>query len=275
MRKPPKPEFYGLPPYLGLGRYYQAYRQKDVIRATYWIDGDDYAAFYVRLEKNRCLFSESWQKKSFAHTWHENLANAFLHHMAAVRLAEHPRYQALAQRVVDGRNIHFQLAFSPTAIFYPAGFIFRLRQPLVSANRAALAKLQNDIALLGGSNSLKYQGISPGCLLKWSHATGVSVEDIEVADFTVPLIDVIAAADLMWQSGIIPHQHELRLEIVDITASAPSHSYSVLHPGIPTGELGAFAVISFADGVSNAAEAKERFIAASQSLAEQWNSALN
>ena len=273
MNKPPKPEFYNLPPYLGLGRYHQAYRQKDVVRAGYWVDGEDYSAFYVRVEEDSCLFSESWERANFAHTWHINLEQAFLHHLVSIPPWQHPRFQWLSRRITSSRNIYLEYASTPAAVFYPGGFIFRLRQPVVDANRAALAKLQEQIAQLGESTSLRFESSNPGFLLKWAGTGRVNVEDIEVADFTVLLVDVGAATDLFWESGVVPEQKENRLEVVDVSATV-QRSLSI-RPGAPEHGFQTFAVVGSKDGLPALSVLKESFSAVSSTLAAKWQAKTN
>jgi hypothetical protein len=96
----------------------------------------------------------------------------------------------------------------------------------------------------------------------------VSVEDIEVADFTVLLVDVGAATDLFWESGVIPRPKEYRLEVVDVSATLQT-SLSI-RLGAPEYGFQTFAVVGANDALPALSVLKEQFAAVSPILAAKW-----
>lgn len=264
MSRAPKPEFYGLPAYLGLGRYHQAYRQKDVIRATYWVDGETTAIYYARIGADGCRLVEFWDHATLSDTHRPLLEDAFFHGLASLPTREHPRFDWLIRRVTTERNIYMAYAVKPTFLFFPAGIIFRLRQPLTKANRNVWESLKGRLEHLGKAAPLRFEHKHAGVVLKWSESTGVSIEEVDLLDFRALLVDVIAATDLLWESGIVPAEKEHSLGVVDVTQTGRGNL--TLRPGVPGRGFETFSVCSFDDGVPPLLKLKQDFAIVSRRI---------
>ncbi len=264
MSRSPNPEFYGLPAYLGLGRYHQAYRQKNVVRATYSIEGETTALYYTRIGADGCRLIEFWDGKTLSDTQRPLLEDAFFHGLASLPTWDHPRFDWLKRRVTTARNIYLAYASKPTYLFYPAGIIFRLRQPLTKANRNVWESLKGRLDHLGKSAPLQFEHKHAGVVLKWSESTGVSIEEVDLLDFRALLVDVIAATDMFWESGIVPAEKEHSLGVVDLTQTG--HGSLTLRPGVPDRGFETFSVCSFDDGVPPLLKLKQDFAIVSRRI---------
>lgn len=262
MSRAPHPESYGLPAYLGLGRYHHAYRRKDVVRATYRIEGETTSLYYARIGADRCRLVEFWDGATLSDIHRPLLENAFFHGLVSLPTWEHPRFEWLIRRVTTERNIYMAYATKPTFFFFPAGIIFRLRQPLTKANRNAWESLKGRLEHLGKTAPLRFEHKHAGVVLKWSESSGVSIEEVDLLDFSALLVNVIAATDLLWESGIVPAEKEHSLGVVDSMQSG--HDSLTLRPGVPERGFQTFTVCSFDDGVPPLLKLKQDFATVSR-----------
>jgi hypothetical protein len=218
--KTPSPLSESLPEYLGMGILdaHSVELGPDTLTARYTVDGD--LLCRVSISDQHVQIEEFLDGKSLATTQSVSLQDAFFHHLMTQRPYDNRRYERLYHRLTDGRNVVVRYAGESAYLYYPAGYIFTLRQPVVSGNQAILARVARSAT--GGTDQtrLKLDKVRDGVVLRLLENGEVTAETVRVADFTAILLRVVEAADRLWQSGIVPPEKEYALAVMDSSLNA-------------------------------------------------------
>ncbi len=213
-----------LPEYLGLGLLdpHSVKIAPHRMTANYTIEGD--LLYHVTLKDKHFQIDEFLDRELLDTTTQAtSLQDTFFRHL----LKHHPytsrRYEQLYHRLQDGRNVMVEFAAEPRFFYFPAGYLFTLRLPIVGSNQAVFDQVAR--AADGGPDrtGLRLDQVRKGAVLRLLENGKVTVELVRVADFAAALHRVAEAADRLWQSGIVPPEKEYGLEVLDSSLSTPGN----------------------------------------------------
>ena len=234
------PSVRALPDYLGFGRLDEGTVRacKGTVSARYLWEGE--VACVVVWKEGDCLIDSYSGGRLFASSCGRDLQEAFYQRFIALLLAgrEDEQLVALFRRVRRvGHNLHFQVPNRANCryIFYPAGLIFRLRQPVTDANRPAYERLAQALANRPDNRPLWVDREGPGCIVRFHTDGSHSEETVHLVDFSALLVDLVEAVRLIAESGLSLPGIEYRLAI-EMPGSA------TLHEGEPERGYTAFTV---------------------------------
>ena len=219
MSKPPSGQ--GLPAYLGLGTLdpTSVSTQAGKIKADYRLDGE--LIYQITLGKNRCVIKEFLDGDELGQSAQATLKDAFTHHLMSLPPYENGHFERLYHRICDNRNIHVEFADQLETIFFPAGYIFVLRQPIVAGNLAKWKSVRAKLKRAGDSAPLQFDAEHTGIIFRLDASGRAKAEQVMLVDCTTTLLNVAAAADWLWQSGIALPEKEYRLMVLDASLSLP------------------------------------------------------
>ena len=187
--------------------------------AHYLLGGQ--VVYQVTLSKSQCALQEFLDGQELGKTVQATLKAAFTQHLMSLPPYESRRFERLYHQITDNRNVHIEFAEESEAIFFPAGYIFVLRQPIVASNRARWKALKARLKREGDSAPLQFDGEHSGIIFRLNASGRVKTEQVMLADCTATLVNVAAAADWWWQSGIVPPEQEYRLMVLDASKALP------------------------------------------------------
>jgi hypothetical protein len=220
--------------------------------------------YHVTLSQSQCAIQEFLDGQELGKTVQATLKAAFTHHLMSLPPYENRRFERLYHQITDNRNVHIEFAEDPEAIFFPAGYIFVLRQPIVASNRAKWKTLQAGLEREGDSAPLQFDGEHAGIIFRLEASGRVKTEQVMLADCTATLVNVVAAADWWWQSGIVPPEQEYRLMVLDASKALPGELR--LYQGEPGRSAPVFCVFVTEDVKASLKEATRLFRESSQQV---------
>jgi hypothetical protein len=212
--------------------------------------------YQVTLSQSRCTIQEFLDGQELGKTVQATLKAAFTHHLMSLPPYENRRFERLYHQITDNRNVHIEFAEEPEAIFFPAGYIFVLRQPIVASNRAKWKALKARLGREGDSAPLQFDGEHKGVIFRLDKSGRVKTERVMLADCTATLLNIAAAADWWWQSGTVPPEREYRLMVLDASKSLPGQLR--LYLGQPPQSASVFCVFA-EDAEANLIEVSRLF----------------
>jgi hypothetical protein len=138
---------------------------------------------------------------------------------------EDPRFVDLCRRVVDSGNVSFQFPRSfrrgsPGCLYHPAGLLFSLSLPIVWENRPAWDGF-HILTMKRDSHSLDLFAYSPGAIISLMPDGELHVEEIEIAQFTAPLCQVVDACRTIAERRLIAPNQTHRMTVADASVAAP------------------------------------------------------
>jgi hypothetical protein len=149
------------------------------------------------------------------------------------------RLERLFNKLADNRNIFVRFAQQPPYLFYPAGYIVCLRQPIANNNKSIFSKTEK--ALMDSNGIFTKLDKRNGIIIKLLEIGDVTVEQVIVADFSTTLLHLARSVDMLWGSGIVPEEKEYRLTVMD-NSERPAGNISIYLGDISRGFL-TFSVI--------------------------------
>jgi len=236
---------YKLPEYLGLGilNHSSIVRTEKGISATYTLGLD--VVYSLEWTQAGCKLEEFYQGGTIASAFHENLNMAFFYILKhpEMKFYLYPRFLQLINYVNGAGNIFFAYPDMKRAnLFYPAGFIFSLRQPIVECNHDAWMRFQNDMERNDAIFPLQIDAQHSGAIFRLMNDGTVIREDTTIIYMGCLLRDFHESVELCQQSGLIPTEKEYRMIITD----APNKSHPLcMYAGDPSRSIQAFAVFEF------------------------------
>jgi len=141
---------------------------------------------------------------------HVSLQETFFHHLVSQLPYQSKRFERLFHRLSDNRNIIVRFAQQPQFFYYPAGYLFSLRQPIVNSNKSAFDHFEGRFVDGYDSSGLKFEFVRDGLVLQY----------LEIVDFSCTLNCLASSVDLIWQSGMVPKEKEYQLMVLDNSLSA-------------------------------------------------------
>jgi hypothetical protein len=213
--------------------------------------------YQVTLGKGQCVITEFLNGNELGRSTQANLKDAFTHHLMSLPPYENRRLERLYHRICDNRNIHLEFAEQPETIFFPAGYIFVLRLPIVASNRAKWKSLKTKLKRAGDSAPLQFDAEHAGVIFRLDASGRATAEQVTLADFTATLLNVAAAADWLWQHDIVLPGKEYRLMVLNAPLSLPGQLR--LYLGKPGHGARVFSVVVMEDVKVNLKEATRLF----------------
>jgi hypothetical protein len=236
---------YKLPEYLGLGilNHNSIVRTEECVTANYTLGLD--VVYSLEWTQAGCKLKEFYQGNSIASAFHENLNMAFFNILKhpEMKFYLYPPFLQLINYVKGAGNIFFAYPDMNRAyLYYPAGFIFILRQPIVDCNHDAWVRFQNDMERNAAIFPLQIDAHHSGAIYRLMDDGMVIREDTTIIYMSCLLRDFIESVELCEQSGLIPTEKEYRMIITD----APNKSHPLcMYAGDPSRSIQAFAVFEF------------------------------
>lgn len=199
-----------LPPYLGFG-VLGATEQHGETSANYML-GDE-VVYRVMLTETNCRITEYFNDKEFATAIGAKLDETFFQLFAAHLPYTHPRFERLYHQICDQRNIYIEFPHESRYLFFPAGYIFVLRQPIVHDTLAIWKKLEPKLARQKDSGPIQIHAKHSGIIFRLLKSGDIRGEDVSLVDFSALLVNLASAADWLWQNKLVPSEHDYRLVI--------------------------------------------------------------
>ncbi len=215
-RKPTVQLAESLPEYLGLGLLdpHSVKIAPHRMTARYTIEGD--MLYHVTLRDKHFQIEEFLDGELVDTTTQPtSLQDAFFRHLLKQLPYNNRRYERLYHRLQDGRNVLVEFATEPRFFYFPAGYLFTLRQPVVGGNQALFDQIAPSAD--GGPDraGLSLEVVRKGVVLRLLANGDVTVEPVRVADFSAALHRVTEAVDRLWHSGVVPPEKEYQLAVMD------------------------------------------------------------
>lgn len=212
-----------LPPYLGLGVLDAGSVSTKAGKTTAAYMLGDEVVYRVMMSEKCSEVTEYFDREELGRSREATLRNAFLQYMMSFPPYENPRFERLYRQITEDRNIYLQFASEPQAIYFPAGYIFSLKQPIVSSNRAKWNALKKKLAREKDDGVVQLEGEKKSVILRLLDSGKVTVEDVDIGECSAILLNLAAATDLFWQSGVVPDEKEYRLIATDCYANLPGN----------------------------------------------------
>ena len=219
----------GLPPYIGFGTLDPSSISESggVLTATY--KSREETVYEVRVGAERSEIVEYFEGRELSRSTHRTLGQAFLIHMMRLPMDDHPRLRKLFRQIAVGRNININFYVDQGLVTYPAGYLFSLRLPITSANRAAWEVFADRVEQAGEAAPLKLLTENEGYILKLTVDGDVLVEEVAIAHCSALLFNLEGALDFIWESGAVLPVKEHRLTVMPIEELALGRL--VVYPG--------------------------------------------
>ena len=210
-----------LPDYLGHGILDSdsVERSRDKVSAVYKFENE--VVYQVSISEKDFQIVELLDGLVIATTIERvSFRETFFHHLASQPPYQSKRFERLYHRLAENRNIIVRFAPEPRFLYYPAGYLFSLRQPIVYSNKSIVERFAE--SLIDGSehSNLKLDSIRKGVILRLQQNGEVTVEQIQIADFGSTLHRLASSVDLVWQSGMVPKEKEYPLMVLDSSLNA-------------------------------------------------------
>ena len=170
-----------------------------------------------------------------------SLMETFFHHLTGQLPHQSKRFERLFHRLADDRNVNVRFASEPRFFYYPAGYLFSLREPIVNSNKSILDRVAKSLVDVPDESNLKLSCIREGVIFRLMQTGGVTVEQVRLADFSCTLHRLVNSVDSLWRSGIVPKEKEYQLTVLD-SSMAPAGTISIYLGDISRG-LVTFSVI--------------------------------
>lgn len=225
-----------LPDYLGLGIL--AGNSIAIIRDKVYADyiWENEILYHVTVGKSTFQIVEFFGGKQIATTsGNESLQKTFFSHLISQPPYQSKLFERLFHKLADNRNINVRFPRQPRYLYYPAGYIFALRQPIVNNNKSTLIKIEQNL-VSSQDSGIKLESKRSGVIMKLLKNGKVLVEQIEVADFGCTLFHLAQSVDILWESGVVPNEKEYRLTVMD-SSETPAGNISVYLGDISRGFL--------------------------------------
>ncbi len=209
-----------LPEYLGLGLLdpHSVKIAPHRMTADYTSEGD--LLYHVTLRDKHFQIDEFLDGELLDTTTQPTaLQDTFFRHLLKQLPYSNRRYERLYHRLQDGRNVMVRFAAEPHFFYFPAGYLFTLRQPIVGGNQAIFDRVAPSADGGPDRTGLRLDEVRKGAVLRLLENGKVTVELVRLADFAAALHRVTEAVDRLWQSGIVPPEKEYGLAVLDSSLS--------------------------------------------------------
>lgn len=216
---PKSPTVDDLPTYLGFGLLDQrsVRFEEGCLTATYSDEHD--LVYEVRWNPNGCVLKSYWRGREVGRSGGPDLQKAFFYSWhGAEKSLEDQRFVDLSNEVIQAGNVYF-LFPRPEFVFYPAGLLFTLRQPIPERLSAAWQAFKHTLEFEGEPQPRLVVGREGlGSILHLADDGDMWSEEVLVVDLVVPLARIVQAVARCIQGGIVPSGKHHRL-VVSIEGS--------------------------------------------------------
>ncbi len=212
-----------LPWHLGLGLLDKksVVFSKGTLTANYTFDNE--ILYKVSIDNTRSHITEFLDGQPKAYTsGEEKFEIIFFKHLQSELPYKSQLFERLYHKLTDGRNINVIFATQPRFLYFPSGYLFSLRQPIISANQSIFSAIEQKLAESTNEN-LNPITKRDGAILKLLKNGTVSTEQVMIVDFSSTLFHLAESVDYLWASGIVPKQIEYRLNVLDSSMTPPGN----------------------------------------------------
>ena len=215
-----EPTVADLPTYLGFGLLDQGSVrfEEGCLTATY--SDEHHLVYEVRWNHNGCLLKSHWRGREVGRSGGPDLQKAFFYSWHGAESSwEDQRFTDVSNEIMRAGNVYFVFP-RPEHVFFPAGLVFALRQPLPRSRLPAweaLKRVLESEATPGPRPSVYREG--PGSILHLLAGGDTWSEPVLVVDLVVPLARVVQTVVWCVQGGIVPGGKHHRL-VVSIDGGA-------------------------------------------------------
>jgi len=243
-----------LPEIMGFGELDQQSIIKTVEGVSAEYKSGDEVVFTVKWQPNKCILTEFYNGKILMETEDKDLEMAFLNLTLAWVPNQHPRFIKMVNEVIRLGNIHFTWPRMGNLIarFFPAGFIFDLRQPIIDSNRSVWSKIEEFVVQSEKDLPFKFYYKCPGAVFCQPENGNFIRTDVILVHLISPMFSLFDSVYLLKSVGLIPEEKEYRLDInVDLFWNSLD-----LYPGDPSRRIQYFATFEFGKGLGQIDEEK-------------------
>ncbi len=215
-----------LPEYLGLGLL----DSKSIVKGQNKVSADyrweNEILYKVSASISDCQIVEFSDGKPIATTSEpDSLQKTFFKHLVSQPPYQSRQFERLFHRLADERNINVRFARQPKFLYYPAGYIFGLRQPIIEDNKSIFFKIEKELTS-SSKDDIKLEHKREGIILKLLKDGNVTVEQVMMVDFSTVLFHLVNSVDMLWESGIVPKEKEHQLTVLD-SSETPAGNISI------------------------------------------------
>jgi hypothetical protein len=204
--------------YLGFGilEKESASEAEGTVHAQYFATGE--VTCEVEWRDGICRLDSHCDGQMVASSYGRDLQQAFYQRFSYL-LHEGDRdqqlYRFLRRVLKAGKNTYFHVPTRATchSLFFPAGLIFSLRQPLTGANRQAWELLRPRLLSPDAARPLRVDYEGRGSITRYLTDGRHTREEIGLIDLNVLLVDVVETVSLLAESGLSLPGKEYRLEV--------------------------------------------------------------
>lgn len=243
-----------LPEIMGFGELDQQSIVKTAEGVSAEYKSGDEVVFTVKWQSNKCILTEFYNGKILVETEHKDLEMAFLNQTLALMPEKHPRFIKMVNAVIRLGNIHFTWPKMGNVIprFFPAGYIFDLRQPIIESNRRVWSKIEEFMARTKEELPFKFYYQSPGAVYCQPENGNFIRTDVTLVHLISPMFSLFYSVYFLKSVGLIPEEKEYRL---DINVELFWNSLN-LYPGDPRRGIQCFVTFEFGKGPGQIDEEK-------------------
>ena len=176
---------------------------------------------------------------------YKTLRETFFRHLGSQPPRQSKRLERLFHEIAANRNIYVRYHGQPPYLYYPAGYLVCLRQPIVSSNKPIFDQLAEQLINVPDKTDLKLDSNREGVVFRLQKSGEVAVEQIRLADFSSTLLHLVNSVDFLWKSGVVPAEREYRLTVMDVSErpagnisiylGEPSHGFTTFSPIVTEG----------------------------------------
>ena len=210
-----------LPDYLGLGvlDVSSVERSRDKVIAFYKFENE--VVYRVSISNKDFQIVELLDGQPIATTAEQvSFRETFFHHLISQPPSQSKRFERLYHRLADHRNIVVRFALEPRYLYYPAGYLFSLRQPIGYGNKSIVDRFAAPSVGHSDQAGFKFDSVREGIILRLLQNGEVSVEQTQMADFSTTLHRLVDSVDAVWQAGMVPKEKEYQLMVLDSSLNA-------------------------------------------------------
>jgi len=210
-----------LPDYLGLGvlDVSSVERSRDKVIAVYKFENE--VVYQVSISNKDFQIVELLDGQPIATTAEQgSFRETFFHHLISQPPSQSKRFERLHHRLADHRNIVVRFALEPRYLYYPAGYLFSLRQPIGYGNKSIVDRFAAPSVGHSDQVGFKFDSVREGIILRLLQNGEVAVEQTQMADFSTTLHRLVDSVDAVWQAGMVPKEKEYQLMVLDSSLNA-------------------------------------------------------
>ena len=206
---------FNLSEYLGFGILDQNSIISDErgIKATYSSAGEK--VYGINWVPAKCEIEEFYGGRSIAFAEGDNLQLAFFHLLQGMNPTTHARFFKLVNDVIQIGNIYFVWPNMKNGyLYYPAGFLFSLTQPIANHNIESWIRLKSNIEQNKTGYAFAFDAQKSGALFKFKENGSIEREDVTLVQMSCTLLNLYKTAKECKDNGLIQPTPEYRMTIV-------------------------------------------------------------